>query len=447
MAVFRNGFAMTQLAQLEQQLDGERRLLVAFSGGLDSTVLLHQLTLLRPRLDLQLRAIHIHHGLSPHADRWAQHCRAVCAAWQVTLETVNIQVDGRESGIEGAAREGRYRAFRQHLQRGEALVTAQHLDDQCETLLLALKRGSGPAGLAAMPASLALGDSRLLRPLLQCRREALESWAQQHQLRWVEDESNQDTRYDRNFLRQEIVPRLNARWPHFSAAAARSASLCGEQEQLLDELLAESLSMLTQPDGALRIDGFTALSAVRRTALLRRWIAACGGNMPSRDAVQRIWQEVICAREDAAPRLRLGEFEVRRYRQALYWLPLRPSVRDAILLWADLQQPLLLPHGLGTLRLAETGSEMRAPRADERVSVRFQAQGSFAIVGRGGHRPLKKLWQECGVPPWRRESTPLIFYNDTLIAALNTFVCREGSVAPGQGLRIVWQQPSYGELK
>ncbi|ORM52942.1 tRNA lysidine(34) synthetase TilS, partial [Mixta calida] len=153
---------MTQLAQLEQRLAGERRLLVAFSGGLDSTVLLHQLTLLRQHQDLQLRAIHIHHGLSPHADRWAQHCRTVCDAWQVALETVKIAVNGSEGGIEASAREGRYRAFRQHLQAGEALVTAQHLDDQCETLLLALKRGSGPAGLAAMPASLTLGGHRLL---------------------------------------------------------------------------------------------------------------------------------------------------------------------------------------------------------------------------------------------------------------------------------------------
>ncbi|MDU5769999.1 tRNA lysidine(34) synthetase TilS [Mixta calida] len=438
---------MTQLAQLEQRLAGERRLLVAFSGGLDSTVLLHQLTLLRQHQDLQLRAIHIHHGLSPHADRWAQHCRTVCDAWQVALETVKIAVNGSEGGIEASAREGRYRAFRQHLQAGEALVTAQHLDDQCETLLLALKRGSGPAGLAAMPASLTLGGHRLLRPLLRCRREALESWAQQHQLRWIEDESNQDTRYDRNFLRQEIVPRLNARWPHFSEAVARSAALCGEQEQLLDELLAESLRALTQPDGALRIAGFAALSEARRAALLRRWITACGGKMPSRDAIQRIWQEVICAREDAAPRLQLGEFELRRYRQALYWLPLRPSVRDAVLPWSDVRQPLSLPHGLGVLRLAETGIEIRPPRADESVTVRFQAQGSFAIIGRGGHRPIKKLWQECGVPPWRRESTPLIFYNDTLIAALNTFVCRDGSPAPGHGLRIAWQQPQHGELQ
>ncbi|URQ61591.1 tRNA lysidine(34) synthetase TilS [Pantoea alhagi] len=430
---------MTQLAQLEQQLAGEQRLLVGFSGGLDSTVLLHQLTLLRQRQPtLQLRAIHIHHGLSPCADSWVQHCRAVCEAWQVELEVVAIKVDGRDSGIEGAAREGRYQAFRDSLRTGEALVTAQHLDDQCETLLLALKRGSGPAGLAAMPVCLMLGAHRLLRPLLSRQRAELEKWAEEYQLRWIEDESNQDTRYDRNFLRQRILPTLSERWPHFAAAVARSAALCGEQEQLLDELLAESLAARTEPDGTLRVDGFAAMSEARRAALLRRWIAGCGGQMPSRDAIRRLWLEVINAREDAAPRLRLGDHEIRRYREKLYWLPLRPSVRALILPWTEVTRPLPLPHDLGILQLAESGTEVRPPRADETVTVRFQAQGRFAIEGRSGHRSIKKLWQECDVPPWRRESTPLIFYNETLIAALNTFVCREGSAVAGNAWRIAW---------
>ena len=432
---------MTQLAQLEQQLAGEQHLLVAFSGGLDSTVLLHQLTLLRQRRPaLQLRAMHVHHGLSPYADSWAQHCRAMCAAWQVELDVVAISVDGRDSGIEGAARAGRYQAFRQGLRPGEVLLTAQHLDDQCETLLLALKRGSGPAGLAAMPVSLMSGGHRLLRPLLSCPRAQLESWAEAHQLRWIEDESNQDTRYDRNFLRQRVLPLLNARWPHFAEAVARSAALCGEQEQLLDELLAESLDALIQPDGALSIENFAVLSEARRAALLRRWIARCGGKMPSREAIARLLQEVIAARDDAAPRLQLGDHEIRRYRQALYWLPLRPSVRALVVPWSDPAQPLTLPQGLGVLARAGQGTTIRSPHADEAVTVRFQAQGRFAIEGRNGHRPIKKLWQECNVPPWRRESTPLIFYNETLIAALDTFVCREGSATAENAWHIAWHR-------
>ncbi|HFJ9773750.1 TPA: tRNA lysidine(34) synthetase TilS, partial [Raoultella ornithinolytica] len=244
---------------IAQTLHPYRQFLVAFSGGLDSTVLLHQLVCWRERdPTLQLRAIHIHHGLSANADSWVTHCQQVCQHWQVPLvvERVTLADDGL--GVEAHARQARYQAFRTALQPGEALVTAQHLDDQCETFLLALKRGSGPTGLAAMAASSGFAATRLLRPLLNTRRETLHQWALAHQLSWIEDESNQDDTYDRNFLRLRVVPQLNARWPHFSEAVARSASLCGEQEQLLDELLAEDLAKLVADDGSLAIDALAS---------------------------------------------------------------------------------------------------------------------------------------------------------------------------------------------
>ncbi|MFG6075935.1 tRNA lysidine(34) synthetase TilS [Erwinia sp. OPT-41] len=428
------------LSDLQHHLAGQRQLLVAFSGGLDSSVLLHQLVCLRQQLALTLRAIHIHHGLNPLAESWATHCRQQCARWQVALEVVYVQVDGREKGIEAAAREARYQAFRQHLQPGECLLTAQHLDDQCETLLLALKRGSGPAGLAAMPVSVRLDSHLHLRPLLTQTRAQLEQWAAEHQLSWVEDDSNQDTRYDRNFLRQVILPELSARWPHFARAAARSAALCGEQEQLLDELLAESLRSLMDEKGALAIAPLAAMSDSRRAALLRRWIAQHQGLMPSRDALARIWQEVACSREDAEPRLLLGNVEIRRFRGRLYWLPVAVSVRDEVLAWPLTSLSLALPAKMGRLVRGDTGTKVRVPQADEAVSVRFQAQGKIHIVGRAGSRPIKKIWQELGVAPWLRERTPLLFYGNQLIAAVGVFVTREGDPKEQPGWQISWQQ-------
>lgn len=426
---------------INAQLAGHQRLLVAYSGGLDSTVLLHLLVqLANTSPGWQLRAIHIHHGLSPNADRWSQHCQQQCDRWQLPLIIEQVKVDAREKGVEAAARAARYAAFRRHLQPGEALLSAQHLDDQCETLLLALKRGSGPAGLAAMPAQLWLGENPLLRPLLAQSRQQLEQWAEQHQLSWIEDESNQDTRYDRNFLRQQVLPLLNQRWPHFAAATARSAALCGEQEQLLDELLAESLATLIQPDGSLHIEPLQSLSEPRRYALLRRWIAGQGGLMPSRDALQRIWREVINSREDAAPRIQLGDHEIRRYRQAIYWLPLRPSLRDTVVVWQRPWQPLQLPHQLGTVAVDPQGIALRQPHADESVTIRFYARGEVHIVGRAGGRAIKKLWQEFAIPVWQREQTPLLFYGEQLIAALGVFVTRAGSAEHQPGWRLSWQQ-------
>ncbi|WP_058912355.1 tRNA lysidine(34) synthetase TilS [Entomohabitans teleogrylli] len=420
-----------------------RHWLVAFSGGLDSTVLLHQLTLLRAaQPQISLRAAHIHHGISRFADDWAAHCQALCQAWRVPLEVIRVQLQEDGQGIEAQARAARYAALKRALRPGEVLATAQHLDDQCETLLLALKRGSGPAGLAAMPERLAFAGSELVRPLLSCSRAELERWADEHQLIWVDDDSNDDDGYDRNFLRLRVLPALIRRWPHFPQAAARSARLCGEQEQLLDELLAEQLAALIKPQGQLLIDPLQAMSEARRAALLRRWFAWHRAVMPSRAALQRLWDEVACSKADAAPRLRFGAFEVRRYQQALWWVKTITGQRETVIDWPDTHKPLPLPAGLGWLRRHEGGMPVRVPRADEPVSVRFQVAGHLHIVGRERGRTLKKLWQELGIPPWQRDTTPLLFYGEQLIAACGVFVTREGEANPQTCWHIDWQKES-----
>lgn len=404
-----------------------RHVLVAFSGGLDSSVLLHALAALsRQRGDLALRAAYVHHGLNVRADDWAQHCRRQCRQWRIPFAVLPVTVSGEQNGIEAAAREARYQELRAHLLPGETLLTAQHLDDQCETFLLALKRGSGPAGLAAMAAETRLGANRLLRPLLGFSRAQLEQYARRHRLDWIEDDSNQDDRFDRNFLRLHVIPTLKQRWPHFPTAVARSAQLCAEQEQLLDELLAESLRDGCDDDGALSITGLQPLSERHRFALLRRWLAERGVRMPSREQLQHLWDDVALSRRDAEPLLQLGDIRIRRFRQRLYCLPAMRSVAGYRIAWRPTQGELTLPERLGVLSLEAGGTRVRQPAADEQVSVRFGAQGKVHIVGRAGGRALKKIWQELGVAPWRRERIPLIYYNEQLIAAPGQFVTRDG---------------------
>ncbi|AKE57818.1 tRNA lysidine(34) synthetase TilS [Citrobacter farmeri] len=430
---------MTTLT-LNTSLFTSRQILVAFSGGLDSTVLLHQLVQWRAQQPtLSLRAIHIHHGLSAHADAWVAHCEAVCAQWQVPLLVERVTLADAGLGIEAHARQARYQAFADALLPGEVLATAQHLDDQCETFLLALKRGSGPAGLSAMAEISAFAGTQLIRPLLTQPRAALEQWARQHQLRWIEDESNQDDAYDRNFLRLQVLPLLQQRWPHFADATARSAALCAEQESLLDELLADELSACTTANGTLALTPLMAMSRVRRAALLRRWLAAQNAPMPSRDGLDRLWQEVALAREDASPCLRFGDYEVRRYQGQLWWIKSAVGQSETILPWPCWQMPLTLPAGLGHLRL-QPGGELRIPREDECVSIRFKAPGMLHIVGRNGGRKLKKIWQELNVPSWRRDTTPLLFYGETLIAAAGVFVTHDGVAGEASGVELVWDK-------
>ncbi|HDG1688873.1 TPA: tRNA lysidine(34) synthetase TilS [Kluyvera georgiana] len=427
-------------SSLMQQLQQHRQFLVAFSGGLDSTVLLHQLVCWwRQEPGISLRAIHIHHGISQNADRWVEHCQQLCAEWQVPLVVERVTLMPGGAGLEAEARAARYQAFREALLPGEVLLTAQHLDDQSETLLLALKRGSGPAGLSAMPVSATFADTQLIRPLLHETRATLLLWAQRYGLRWIEDESNQDDAYDRNFLRLRVLPLLNARWPHFAEAAARSAALCGEQEQLLDELLADELSRLLDVNGSLAIDPLVSMSGPKRAALLRRWLAAMGATMPSREMLTRLWQEVALAREDASPCLRLGDFDVRRFQQRLWRVKALPGQTDRQIEWQNLHAPLVLPDGLGQVSLLP-GGNIHLPRADEPVTIRFKAPGMLHIVGRHGGRKLKKIWQELGVPPWLRDTTPLLFYGDTLIAAAGRFVTQEGGCEAGAGVQLSWQK-------
>ncbi|MEO3989929.1 tRNA lysidine(34) synthetase TilS [Pseudocitrobacter cyperus] len=425
---------MTTISSLSPQ----RQFLVAFSGGLDSTVLLHQLVCWRQREpSVALRAIHIHHGLSTHADAWVEHCRQQCEAWNVPLQVEYVKLAQNGLGIEAHARQARYQVFSDALRAGEALVTAQHLDDQCETFLLALKRGSGPAGLSSMPARMPFADGFLVRPLLNETRASLLAWAKNHHLSWIEDESNQDDAYDRNFLRLRVVPLLTERWPHFAQATARSAALCGEQEQLLDELLADELANLMTPEGALELGPMQSMSEPRRAALLRRWLASHHAAMPSRDMLARIWQEVALAREDASPCLRHGEYEIRRYQQRLWWVKTLVSPGDSPIYWPDITRPLTL--SFGSLSVV-SGGDIRPPHENETVSIRFKASGTLHIVGRNGGRKLKKIWQELGVPPWLRDTTPLLFYNDILIAAAGRFITQEGAVTPGAGLRLEWEK-------
>lgn len=428
---------MTTLT-LNTSLLNANQILVAFSGGLDSTVLLHQLVQWRTQHpEVSLRAIHIHHGLSPHADEWVTHCESICAQWQVPLVVERVQLQDDGSGIEAQARRARYQAFEQTLLSNEILMTAQHLDDQCETFLLALKRGSGPAGLSAMGESSPFAGTRLIRPLLTQTREELEKWARTHALSWIEDESNQVDAYDRNFLRLRIIPLLQQRWPHFAEATARSASLCAEQESLLDELLAQDLADCVTAQGTLRLEPLMMKSDVRRAALLRRWLAGLNAPMPSRDALERIWQEVALAREDAVPRLCFGGYEIRRYQSQLWWVKSVVGQSETVIPWSCTKTPLVLPAGLGTVLLLPDG-ELRKPRANETVSIRFKAPGLLHIVGRNGGRKLKKIWQEQGIPPWRRDTTPLLFYGDTLIAAAGVFVTREGMAEEEESVRLLW---------
>ena len=417
-------------AKLEFLSDPSARFVLALSGGMDSRVLLHLMgRYLARHPQACCKAVHVHHGLSANADHWA----AQCADWAAqegigfTLEKVTLALGNRVS-VEQQARDARYAALQAHIQSGDILLTAQHADDQLETVLLALKRGSGPAGLSAMPQCTAFSLGWHMRPLLDQPRSAIEQYANEHKLQWVEDESNSDERYDRNFLRHQIAPLLNTRWPGIRKAVTRSAALCAEQEALLQELLAEQLAQAMSADQSLDIACLhpgKPGSERRGKALLRHWLAAIGVKMPSQAQLEQVWHSVVLAQPDANPRVCWGEVEIRRFRQRLHVIQPYEDVTDQVVA-LTLNTACSLPSSLGTLCLSESESgQLRLPGPDEPISVRFEPAGlEVQPVGRIGKRKLKKLFQEYAVPSWQRRRMPLVFYGEELAAVAGLFVVK-----------------------
>ncbi|VFP87759.1 tRNA(Ile)-lysidine synthase [Candidatus Erwinia haradaeae] len=434
---------MHDINDLKYLLKHECAVVLAYSGGLDSSVLLHQLVQLRKqRPDFQLRAVHIHHGLHVSADTWAEHCSQQCAIWGVPYVIEKVHVHSRQRmGVEAEARKARYNALYKTMKKEETLLTAQHQDDQSETVLLALKRGSGPAGLSAMAQTKTHEDYLHIRPFLMKSRSELEAWADYYHLSWITDDSNQDIRYDRNFLRLRVMPLLNKRWPSFSRTVSRSARLCAEQHSVLNEFLEETLNPLMDSSNALYFLPLKVMSAARRSAIFRLWILHHNGCLPSYHVLQKIWTEVACSRLGANPKLQFGQYEVRRFRDRLYYLAVTKPLGACQLIWSSPWLTLSLPDGLGEIRQSLKGITLRYPQANAEVSVRFQAQGEFYVHGRSGKRSLKKLWQEYRIPPWRRQRVPLIFYNDYLVTALSVFVTDYGAPGPGRKTwNISWHQ-------
>ncbi|WP_254200167.1 MULTISPECIES: tRNA lysidine(34) synthetase TilS [unclassified Lysobacter] len=376
-------------------------LCVGFSGGLDSTALLHLLAAERPASGL--RAIHVHHGLHADADRWATRCERACASLNVPLAVIRVNVVAAGDGPEAAARAARHAAFAQALASGEVLALAHHRDDQAETFLLRALRASGPDGLAAMRRWRAFGPGRLWRPLLDIDRDTLLAYARSHALEWIDDPSNADTAFDRNFLRQRVLPLLRERWPHAGDALARSAALCGQANDLLDDGDAIALADVATADPhCLSRTRLLALPDARRARVLRRWINELDLPPLPANGIERIEREILAARADAEPAFHWQGAVVRAWRDLLHVETARPSLDvDWRAQW-DGRAPLALPHG-GTLAL-EGAAAFDAP-----LTVHARRGGERLLrAGRTHSHALKHVLQELGVPPWERERLPLL---------------------------------------
>lgn len=407
-------------------------LVIAYSGGPDSTALLHALATRAPRPTL--RALHVDHGLHAESGLWAVHCRRFSESLDVPFESVRVSVDlTRGEGMEAAARRARQAAFAAALRPGERLVVAHHRDDQVETVLLKLMRGAGPEGLAGMRASRPLGAGELWRPLLELPREALLDHVAINALDTIHDPSNDDPRVARAWLRGTVLPALREHWPHAAQSIIHSARLCADAAACLRDGWLEAYADLLEPDGSLDASGWLDQPIAWRGPLLDHWLHTAGLAAPTTAQRSTLERQVREASAERLPLVGWLDTEVRVWRGRLWCMPRqRPFDTGWSSPWRG--EPLALPGG-GSLTLGRH-------RLGEPVTVRYRVGGeTLKPVGDRHTRELRDLYQRAGIPPWERPRMPLVVAGEAVLAVADRWVSEVGKpVFEAAGAAPLWHR-------
>ncbi len=445
--------ADTLLEQLSDFPPGSK-FVVAYSGGLDSCVLLHAmhrvLTISAAAYGgapvYSLRAIHVNHGLSPNAMQWQHLCEQTCQHLGVALHCESVAIDPDTPNLENLARDKRYGVFERELEAEDCLLMAHHLDDQAETFLLRSLRGAGPRGLSSMPLQRPLGKAMLFRPLLTTPRDQLEAYAEREGLAWVDDESNQSEQFDRNFLRHKVLPEIASRWPSYRESWQRSAQLSAEADVLLDELAAidyEQVKALVPT--IIDASKLHSLSPARQRNTLRYWLSMAGAPEPGWNVLTHIVNELIPAGAGSQPEIRWQTDSVRvvlrRYRQNLYLQKVLAGLAVVEPVAWEPQKVLHLPSNGLVYAIVEKGDGLRVEDATP-LNLRYRIGGESCKLHGRRTRPLKKILQDADIAPWLRDRLPLVYLGDELVCVPGVGIC-DGWRARGkeQGWQVIWVPP------
>ncbi|MGE3318867.1 MAG: tRNA lysidine(34) synthetase TilS [Candidatus Berkiella sp.] len=434
---------LTQWLASIQRPQSDCEIIVAFSGGRDSHVLLHALCALKPNFPtLSVRAVHINHGLQALAPEWALHCERKAAALGLRCDTFCLQLNPfKGQSIEEAARQARYLAFAKILKSHHYLLTAHSEDDQAETVLLQLMRGAGPQGISAMPQSKRLGEGYHVRPLLSVSRQEIAEYALAHHLDWVEDPSNENRRFTRNFLRHEVLKPMQSAFPSVTTCIARSAAHVADMQTLLKEYLATDLLACQDNKGRLKLNVLNHFSVPRQMAVLKGWLHAQQIRSPSTRILRTILQQALTAKQDAKVSIRFGSITLFRYRQTLYvQKQTEACFTNESLLW-DLSKPLSWGgHRYQAHQIAGQGLRFSNEQPAVLTVKRRQGGERCRLAGDKMTRSLKKIFQTWQVPFWQRSMIPLFYQENKLVCIGETLVsegCQAAQSEQGWVIKIV----------
>ena len=403
----------------DAELPLQTPLVVAYSGGVDSSVLLQAVIEYREQYNGPIHAVHVHHGLSENADSWARHCELQCRLEDVEFHLHRVEVDtSARKSIEAEARKVRYNALLAVCKRiGGVLLLGQHAEDQLETVLLQLKRGAGPQGLAGMGEVQYRGNTLIMRPMLSLDKAEIVTFADNEMLQWVDDESNQQNSFDRNFLRNEIIPHLLDRWPQLTKTVGRSAALCAEQSELVNDSAQRYFEDCKRTN--LRLDGqkLTSLSRPWQAMVIRAWFKAQGQLSPSKAQAEQVLL-MLEAKHDATPEVNFKWGKVIRFDGDLYWVV--NAVHDAEpsgVLHVDADNALPWLNGNLHVSLLER---------EEGDTVTFQTNARnlrIKPVNASVSKLLKEWFKVWRVPRWERNGVPVIFLNEQAVALIISGQC------------------------
>ena len=447
-------FEVKHLFEHLDKFNEANHLYVGYSGGLDSHVLVHVMVELVGKK--KITVVHVNHQLSADSDIWQEHCEDICLELGVDIICKTVSIKNRGTGIEDAAREARYGIFEKLLKKNDLLILAHHADDQIETMLFRLFRGSGIKGMSGMPISRLLGNGELFRPLLPFFRRDLESYALANQINWIEDDSNLDVAFDRNFIRHKLIPTINERWPNSSFQLNRSANIFAESDFLINVLAQKDFAIVTEVcervGWSISIDKLNGFETIRQKNILRYWFNLHNLTLPSYAVLDNALDQMIGSKADAEPIVSWGDLQLRRFNKKLYLLPFNfddPNysfkkkkglelLEKYSIKW-DGSSQLILPDSssLCVKRKIKGGLKMDFKK---NLEIRFRSGGERCKPkGRSGSNTLKKLFQEYLLEPWLRNNIPLIYIDNHLAAVGDLWVCDEFCAEPDElGIQLEW---------
>ncbi|WMC20327.1 MAG: tRNA lysidine(34) synthetase TilS [Enterobacteriaceae bacterium PSpyr] len=398
-----------------KNIKNKKKYLIAYSGGIDSSALLQIMYDLNKIYfkKISLRAIHINHNLNINSNIWVRHCYLFCKERNIKLIIKNIYIK-KKKNIENTARNLRYKFFKKIIINNEILLLAHHLQDQCETFLLALKRGSGPKGLSCMPFKKKIGKNYLIRPFLNINKKYIQKYILIKKIKYIIDKSNYNIKFDRNYIRIKILPLIIKKWPNFYISIFKSTILCSNQEKFINNIINKKILLNQNKKKALFINYLKKKKKKKSFLIIKNWINKFNLKTPSYKIIKNIWYEIILSNKKSKPKLINKLYKIIRYSKYLYLLFNNKFNKISKLLINKIE-----------------GFILKAPNIKTKINIKFILKGKYKILGKMHLLNEKKIWKEFGIPPWLRNKIPLLYYNEKLISAIGFFITNYGKIKHG----------------